>query len=299
MKAHITTIILCLLAAQGLSQTFEELRSSGYKLYKEGKYALALEHLQQAKALNSNDTRTLFQSGRVLLKLGEVDKATQAIDRSIDFDTSDLVRFIDVQRDSSIARLWTHPDWPKFVDKLEKKVCGSNLLLFRHLMEIYREDDACRRKVIRAGKTHGWKSPQVEHLTRDMHRIDSLHLEDIRAIIRQHGYPGRSLVGQASKVAFLVIQHSDLETQEAYFPLLMQEADRGELPRKTLALMEDRILISQGKKQKFGTQICRDPDTEQAEFCPIEDPQSVNERRLAVGLSTLETYAKQNGIKWE
>ncbi|MEO5943584.1 MAG: DUF6624 domain-containing protein [Ferruginibacter sp.] len=93
-----------------------------------------------------------------------------------------------------------------------------------------------------------------------MHQIDSLNLVQIEKIISLYGWPGKSFVGRSgNNTVFLAIQHSRLEIQEKYFPLLKASIAENESNPSALALLQDRILIQQGKKQIYGSQIDRDP----------------------------------------
>ena len=69
----------------------------------------------------------------------------------------------------------------------------------------------------------------------------------------------------------------------------------GELDRSLLPLLEDRLLMEEGKPQIYGTQITRGA-TGQPEVWPIEDPAHVDERRTSVGLEPLVEYLKRFGL---
>ena len=113
---------------------------------------------------------------------------------------------------------------------------------------------------------------------------DSLHQIRAIAIIREHGWLGRSQVGQKANTAlFLIIQHADMEAQKTYWPLLYTSAEKGESQWYHSALMEDRILMHEGKKQKYGSQAFRGED-DKMYIWPIEDPARVNELRAKMGI---------------
>ena len=132
-----------------------------------------------------------------------------------------------------------------------------------------------------------------------MHFIDSTNLIQIEQLIAQYGWPGKSFVGEeGNKTIFLVIQHSDLATQEKYFPLLQNSVAKNESSAPDLALLQDRILMRQGKKQIYGSQIVRD-STGSWKFYPIEDEKNVNLRRKKIGMQPLEEYAKYFGIEYK
>ncbi len=136
---------------------------------------------------------------------------------------------------------------------------------------------------------------------------DSLNLERVEQIIKQYGYPGKSLVGKGTNEAtYFVIQHSNKIDQ--YLPLIKKAVDKKELAFTLYAMMLDRSLMYNGKEQIYGTQAkgihVLNKETGKKEFkyviWPIENNSSVNQRRKKAGFtSTVEYYAKQNlGIEY-
>ncbi|OEJ99889.1 DUF6624 domain-containing protein [Roseivirga misakiensis] len=61
-----------------------------------------------------------------------------------------------------------------------------------------------------------------------------------------------------------------------------------------LAFLEDRIKMRQGKKQVYGSQAKPNEKTGKTHIYPIGNVDSVNERRLEIGLETIEEYAQAN-----
>jgi len=124
--------------------------------------------------------------------------------------------------------------------------------------------------------------------------LDSSILTRLEQIIEQYGWPTLSAVGQAgSSSAWMIIQHADLPVQEKYFPLMLEQAERGELLWRNLALTVDRIRVRKGEPQVYGSHPRRNPDTMEWEVYPIEDEMNVNKRRKEVGLGPLEEYLAQ------
>ena len=140
-------------------------------------------------------------------------------------------------------------------------------------------------------------------LGRSMQRNDSSDLRRIGQIMRQYGYPGKSLVGTpTNEAAFYVIQHSPLATINQYLPQIKQAAEQGELPFRLYAMMLDRQLMYQGQEQVYGTQgrgyTVKNPATGQLEqeilIWPIKDAAGVNQRRKQAGFEqTIEENAKR------
>lgn len=143
-----------------------------------------------------------------------------------------------------------------------------------------------------------------------MKEYDSINLKKVETIISKYGYPSIDIVGkELNNVVWLIIQHSDLKTIEKYFPLIKKANRKGDLENKYLALMEDRMLMYQGKEQIYGTQIAGrmfiNPETkEEIGFkyfiWPLKDKTKVNELRKNVGFKdTIEELAKSMDIEIE
>lgn len=129
-------------------------------------------------------------------------------------------------------------------------------------------------------------------LLRQMVAVDSAHTRRLREIVEAHGWPGATDVGQdGAGAAWLLLQHSpDHEFQRTTLPLMEDAVERGEASARSLALLTDRVLIHQDLPQRYGTQF-KFVDGG-LEFHPIEDPETVDERRASVGLPSLEEYRR-------
>ena len=127
--------------------------------------------------------------------------------------------------------------------------------------------------------------------------IDSSNLAQVEALIAKYGWMGKSKIGvRGNYTLWLVIQHADLATQEKYLPMLEKSVAEGESRGSELAYLKDRVLMRQGKKQIYGTQVVPGSSGYE-EFWPIEDVENVNKRRSEVGLESLQEYAKHFNIQ--
>ena len=80
----------------------------------------------------------------------------------------------------------------------------------------------------------------------------------------------------------------------------MREAVKsGKASGSSLALLEDRVALKQGKKQIYGSQIGQDSDLKLYYVLPLEDPDNVDKRRAEVGLQPLSDYVNHWQIKWD
>ncbi len=93
-----------------------------------------------------------------------------------------------------------------------------------------------------------------------------------------------------SNSAFLLVQHSwDPSLMLAVLPHLKQDIDAGRMDAITYALLFDRLQLTLGKRQRFGSQVAT--DEEGATFVlPVEDPAKVDSLRKELGLIPLKEY---------
>ena len=128
------------------------------------------------------------------------------------------------------------------------------------------------------------------------YQIDQQNIVYIDSVISEYGYPGTSLVGpNTDRAAWYVIQHS--ERIEDFLPQIKIAAETGEIPYRLYAMMLDRYLTNQNQPQQYGTQAMTyfwNTPYEINLIWPIEDPESVNQRRKAAGFNqTVEEYAQE------
>lgn len=150
------------------------------------------------------------------------------------------------------------------------------------------EDQRVREELAADGSLFEDYHPRMEAV----HRRNAARLV---AVIKQHGWPGRSLVGEDGEdAAWLIVQHAiDAPSlQRRGLELIRQAVTSGEAPAWQAALLEDRIRMFEGKPQLYGTQYDWD-EGGQMSPCPIEDIEHVDERRQAVGLGPLDENTRR------
>ncbi len=79
---------------------------------------------------------------------------------------------------------------------------------------------------------------------------------------------------------------------------MKKAVETGKASPSDLALLEDRVALGQGKRQKFGSQISKDPRSDKNVVMPLDDPDNGDLRRRQVGLQPLSEYVKHWDIKW-
>jgi len=172
---------------------------------------------------------------------------------------------------------------------------------YRSYMGKVHRDTAFRDSLVRTWNIPG-DSLMSEIWNRQL-KIDSLNLIKVTGIIAEHGYPGKTLVGENEHTAaWYVLQHAPLEYMEQHFPLIRKAAEEGELPKRLAGMMEDRMLMYRGKEQLYGTQgqsIVLKTGERKLIIWPIKDPENVNKRRRDMGFEdSVEENARHLGIEY-
>ena len=169
-------------------------------------------------------------------------------------------------------------------------------ILKKKLEIIGTEDQTLRHILPDVSQKFGRDSDEYKYIWSLINRQDSICLNKLIEIIDAHGWIGKSRIGAiANQTIWSVIQHAEVKVQEKYLPLLKKSVEKGESERWHLAFLEDRVLMYNKKKQIYGTQATWDNDLKKNKIYPIEDVKNVNQRRLNLGLETIEEYAKSNG----
>ncbi len=163
-----------------------------------------------------------------------------------------------------------------------------NEALRAELLALRAEDVRVRAEVIQGASMYAGYHPRME----EVHRRNATRLKEI---IAEHGWPGRSLVGEGGSIAaWFIAQHaiSDPPFQRQALTLLREALAQGEVSPAAPAFLEDRICYFEGRPQMYGTQF--EPDEHGVlQPCPIADPAHVNERRRQVGLNTIEERTRE------
>ena len=171
--------------------------------------------------------------------------------------------------------------------------------LRRELEGMFDADQEIRRILV---DSIGINSPEDGKYMNQMAVIDSRNKIKITSILEKYGWIGKSKIGEkASDGIFYIVQHTDLEFLEKYFPQFKKQTDKGEASAKLCGMMEDRLLMWKGKKQIYGSQASNAlrSDKKMA-IWPIENPSRVNELRKKAGFtSTVEENAKRLNAEYD
>jgi len=194
-----------------------------------------------------------------------------------------------LENDSDLLSLHDDPRWEGIVKRCkEAETRHTNSLkrpeLREELLKRMKEDQRIRMTA----------KPDMA----EWYKIDADNTAYMKTVIEIHGWPGKSMVGDdGALAAFLMIQHADADAafQKKCLEILTKAVEKKEATASHMAYLTDRVLVAEGKPQRYGTQFL---DTRflgpkgELKPQPIEDESNVDARRKEVGLPPMAEYIR-------
>lgn len=232
-------------------------------------------------------SRIAYNAARCLALSGRTDEAFKSLEQAI---AADLVSVNDLETDADLASLRKDAAWPAFriraAQRENAQLTGINRALRNELLSRKEQDQAAREKLSGPG------APD-QSLIAEVTRIDADNTAWLKQVIATHGWPGKSLVSKdGAKAAWLFVQHADHDRafQKQALALLEAAVAKGEAEAADLAYLTDRVLVGEGKPQRYGTQFHVVDGKLMPQ--PIEDEANVDLLRAFAGLPSLAEYKK-------
>jgi len=255
--------------------------------YNSGDFAESARLYESAIEAGATTPRAPFNAACCYARLHDADAAFAWLERAFDAGWRDVTH---LEADADLASLhddlrWEHAvqrcqvQLDKFIKSLKEPALREELL--RRL-----QDDQRIRLMPR---------PDMK----EWQRIDADNAAFMKRVIEKHGWPGRSMVGpDGAQAAFFLVQHaaSDLAFQKRCLELLTKAVEQKEAAAADMVYLLDRVLVAEGKPQRYGTQFQPVPlnaPNAELQLAPIEDEAHVDARRKEVGLQPLADYVRQ------
>jgi tetratricopeptide (TPR) repeat protein len=283
------------------AQTYKELIQKADSCYRAKDYKLSVGYYEKAFKIEHKKASDLYNGACSAALLKEEKKAFEWLNLAIDNDYDNITH---LKNDGDLESLHNKKEWEKTIAKLQKKLdiieADYDKPLQKELLEIYADDQGIRKDFMKVFKEKGSGNKSVDSIGKIMIYKDSLNLIKVSKIIDEKGWVSKAVVGsQANQTLFLVLQHGNLKSQQKYLPIMREAVKKGNANPSSLALLEDRVALREGRKQIYGSQISTNSITKKSFVSPLEDPDNVDKRRAEVGLGPLADYIKNWGLTWD
>ncbi|PXW18032.1 hypothetical protein C8D70_101358 [Chryseobacterium sp. CBTAP 102] len=301
MRNTIYTLLLLFLFTGVNAQEYSKLISEAHKLYQTKDYKMSTDLYSKAFKIESENPSHLYNGACSSSLAGNTKQAFKWLNLSIEKGWTNLKH---LNSDTDLENLHSKKEWGKTIEKLEEKLAlleaNYDKPLQAELLAILEEDQKYRIQMNETQKKFGPESKEMNDLWKITIQKDSINLLKVKKILDEKGWVGKDKVGaQANSALFLVIQHSDLETQKKYLPMMKEAVTKGNASSDSLALLIDRIEIREGRKQIYGSQIGTNPHNKALYVLPLIDPDNVDKRRKEVGLGPISDYVKNWNLVWD
>jgi len=298
-------ILLTIISYGQAKLRYQDLVNDAHQFYENKEYLKSVQQYSKAFNVEGNGSLTFD-------RIAAASAWTQA-----ELHDSAFVQLFRVAQDSTFTNyVWMiihqpglnplHSDnrWNMVIETIKinffKKERNLDMNLVAVLDSVYIEDQLCQQLYVEIASKNGRQSEELKSFSTLMKDKYSLNQIIVKKILDERGWLGEEIIGHyGNRALFLVIQHSDLETQEKYLSMIREAVKKGNADPANLALLEDRVALRQGKKQIYGTQLAYDETTGESYVQPLEDPDNVDNRRAAIGLEKLQDYLSGVGMKWD
>jgi hypothetical protein len=208
-------------------------------------------------------------------------------------------KFDDIEKlegDSDLFDLKSNKEWINLMElanknKLEKEIYFNKEwreLIFENTK--YDQPDRIKSDSLRESNA---TSKEIEKNDKMMHLHDSLAQIFLGNFFESHGFPETKYIGDDGRDAlFYGVQHANQGFQKKYWKMIEEAAEKDNAMITDLVLLEDRILVNEGKKQKYGTQFNMDKVTYKLRLYSIENKNKLNKLRKNKGLEPIEMYCE-------
>lgn len=299
MKKWIIAASIALASATAYAQNYNSIVQQARSALNKKDYKTANTQFQLAFVLTQDNYEDLYDAACAAALANDKNRAFEWLDLSIDYGWTNLEY---AKKDSDLASLHADARWAKTIVRLQTKSDQQekkyDQKLKTQLEQIYDEDQDLRNQLNVIEKKSGYESKEVNALWDQIEEKDAIHFKAVETILAQHGWLGPKQVGtKASLAIFLVIQHADAEARRKYVPMMREAVKEKKAKAGSLALMEDRIAVEAGEKQIYGSQFKIVGG--KTMLHPTEDPDHLDERRAALGMSTIAEYIGNRKLKWD
>ncbi|SDU11735.1 hypothetical protein SAMN04487762_1899 [Polaribacter sp. Hel1_33_78] len=283
---------------------YAELKTEAWNLYENQEYLGSAKKYSEAfTALgNKGNTNDRYNAACSWALANQIDSSFVQLFRIA--EKGNYSNYGHITTDGDLNALHSDKRWNEVLNlvKGNKEKAEENLdkPLVAILDTIYQEDQGLRRQISEVEEKYGRDSDEMKAHWETINEKDSINLIKIQKILDEKGWLGQDIIGgQGNTTLFLVIQHSPIEIQQKYLPMMREAVKKNNARPSSLALLEDRVALRTGKRQIYGSQIGRNQETGEFYVSPIENPEKVDERRAEVGLGTLQEYISNWNITWD
>lgn len=307
MKKHLLICLFVALSALNLhaqtnTKSYSELIRAGWKLCLEKDFIESAKIYEQAFKTNPNAPLNDRYNAACINSLA---KNTTAAYKHL-FVAANELKWYDInhlKNDSDLTNIKNDKRWNQLIStmqKTKKKIEKHfDKKLITVLDKIYFDDQSTRSQIRSKEKKYGRDSKEMRAFWQSILKNDSINLIKISKILDTQGWPSKKKIGtRGASTIFLVIQHANQDTKLKYLSMITKAVEKDELPKRQYAMFYDRLLLGQGKRQVYGTQLAMSKENKKPYVLPLKDAKNVDKRRAEMGLDSMQENLNRWDLTW-
>jgi hypothetical protein len=242
---------------------------------------LSLEYLK----INGNKKSLVYNTACRYAKIGNIDSAFIFLDLAIQIGLKEIYYLVD----EDLNCLRNEKRWERIekcvIDEfMTKNSSILNPALAIEICKMGHKDQNGRQKILLIEQIGGNKVI-LDSLWTLQKKQDSISTVYITNLITNNfmQFPSKLEIGEnASRYAFLMLQHSSYSVRKKHYQTIKKAMKNNELDKKYYAMYIDRLLVDEGKKQLYGTQMYKNTEGVLIEY-PVKRKHTLRARRSKVG----------------
>lgn len=260
-------------------------------------YRQKITELESELALNGIGNSRLYNLAAYHSLLGETEKSISYLNMAVENDLIILHAIVDADLENVRAT----EEWPT----IHKKILGNWYGYYpfgdaEYALELIKMRDNYlrqREQVEKEREKYGDESDKYWESIRATQKMGRENGEKLDSLISLHGWPRQNFVGQAqTRAAALVLVYSDVNIQKKYVMEIEKAVEYNEIEGRYFAIITDKILVSDGEKQLYGTKYWYNDSTGTYEIAPIENEIDVDKRRFELGMDSMDDYLEGRNV---
>ena len=167
------------------------------------------------------------------------------------------------------------------------------------LDKIYFDDQSTRSQIRSNEEKYGRNSKEMRVFWKSILKKDSINLIKVSKILDTQGWPSKKRIGtRGTSTIFLVIQHGNQKVKLKYLSMIQEALKKNWLPKKQYAMFYDRLLLGQGKRQVYGTQLAMSKESKKPYVLPLDNARNIDKIRAEMGLNTMQENLNRWDLTW-
>ncbi len=291
------------LSAQTNTKSYSELIRDGWKLCLDKDFTGSAKIYEQAFKVNP---KAPLNDRYNAACINSIAKNTTAAYKHL-FVAANELKWYDInhlKNDEDLINIRKDKRWNQLIAVMQKNKQEVekhyDKKLVAQLDKIYFDDQSTRSQIRPKEEKYGRDSKEMRAFWQVILKNDSINQVKVSKILDTQGWPSKNIIGvRGTSTLFFVIQHADLKTQVKYLPMITKALESSNLPKRQYAMFYDRLVLRQGKRQVYGTQLAITKESKDPYVLPLEDAQNVDKRRAEMGLNSMQENLNRWNLTWD